>query len=84
MMSYWNKIMYKNLTFYNTEKSIKKYEKRIIDSGLFADTKKVHSTKREIVYKSKDIIISINKNTVNFLIFNRNNNAVIDKVESFA
>lgn len=76
--------MYKNLTFYNKEKSIKKYEKRIIDSGLFADTMKVHSTKREIVYKSKDIIISINKDTVNYLIFNQNNNTIIDKIESFA
>lgn len=76
--------MYKNLTFYNTEKSIKKYEQRIVNSGLFPDTTKVHSTKREIVYKSKDIIISINKDTVNYLIFNQNNNTIIDIIESFA
>lgn len=78
-----NKFMYKNLTFYNTEKSIKKYEQRIIDSGLFPDAKKTSSTKREIVYKNKDLIISINKNTVNYLVFNKNNYTILNKIESF-
>ena len=74
--------MYKNLTFYNTEKSIKKYEQKIINSGMFPDAQKVLSSKREIVYKNKDFIISINKNTVNYLIFNKNNYTILRKIES--
>lgn len=75
--------MYKNLTFYNTEKSIKKYEQKIINSGMFPDVQKVLSSKREIIYKNKDFIISINKNTVNYLIFNKNNYTILNKIESF-
>lgn len=74
--------MYKNLTFYNTEKSIRKYEQKIINSGMFPDAQKVLSSKKEIVYKNKDFIISINKKTVNYLVFNKNNYVVMNKIQS--
>lgn len=74
--------MYKNLTFYNTEKSIRKYEQKIINSGMFPDAQKVLSSKKETVYKNKDFIISINKKTVNYLVFNKNNYVVINKIQS--
>lgn len=74
--------MYKNLTFYNTEKSIRKYEQKIINSGMFPDAQKVLSSKKETVYKNKDFIISINKKTVNYLVFNKNNYVVMNKIES--
>lgn len=74
--------MYKNLTFYNTEKSIRKYEQKIINSGIFPDAQKVLSSKKEIVYKNKDFIISINKKTVNYLVFNKNNYVVMNKIQS--
>lgn len=74
--------MYKNLTFYNTEKSIRKYEQKIINSGIFPDAQKVLSSKKETVYKNKDFIISINKKTVNYLVFNKNNYVVMNKIQS--
>lgn len=74
--------MYKNLTFYNTEKSIRKYEQKIINSGMFPDAQKVLSSKKETVYKNKDFIISINKKTVNYLVFNKNNYVVMNKIQS--
>lgn len=75
--------MYKNLTFFNNEKSVKKYEKKIINSGFFPDIQKILSTKKETVYKNKNLIISINKNTVNYFVFNENNYFIINKIELF-
>lgn len=75
--------MYKNLVYYNTEKSIKKYENKLIESNLFNDVEKIPSTKHESIYKNKEVLIFINKKTVSFLVYNQKNISMIDKIESF-
>lgn len=76
--------MYKNLTYYNKYKSIKKYENKLLGSYLFGNITKTKEGKQEIVYKTPEVLISINKSTVNFLVFNNKKFALLENIEKFS
>ena len=76
--------MYKNLTYFNKHKSIDRYEKCLMESGLFTDITKVKKGRQETIYKSPEVLISINKSTVNFLVFNNKKHNLINKIEMFS
>lgn len=75
--------MYKNITYFNKQKSIKKYEKKLLESSIFNDIIQTKNGKKEIVYLNSDVLISITKTTVNFLVFNYTNNKIINKIDQF-
>ena len=73
--------MYKNITYYNKEKSAKKYEQKLLSSALIKNDFMSKSGKKEIVYKNNEVIITINKWVVNFFIFDSNNYKLIQEIE---
>lgn len=75
--------MYKNLTYFNDQKSIKKYEKKMLEKPFFDNMIKTKDKKNEIVYVTPDVLISISKATVNFLVFNYNNYKIIKEIEKY-
>lgn len=76
--------MYKNITYFNKQKSIKKYEKKLLESTLFENIEKTKDLKKEVVYISPDVLITIHQDTVAFLIFNHKNYQIINNVEKMA
>lgn len=76
--------MFKNIVYYNKYKSIKKYEKKLLEHCPFQEIIKTRNGKREIIYKTPEFLVTINKSTVNFLVFNNERYAVIDELEKLA
>jgi hypothetical protein len=74
--------MYKNIIYYNSEKSVKKYEKKLLDSNLLKNNYNSKQGKKEIIYKNNEVIISISKNVISFLIFDESNYKLIQKIEA--
>lgn len=75
--------MYKNITYLNNMKSTKKYEKALVNSKIFDGLVKTKDKKNEISYISPDVLISISKYTVNFLVFDYKNYQMINKINDF-
>ncbi|MBQ2882458.1 MAG: hypothetical protein IJE43_01590 [Alphaproteobacteria bacterium] len=73
--------MYKNIVYFNKYKSIKRYEKKLLENCPFTNLLKTKNDKREIIYKTSEFLVTINKSTVNFLVYNNKKYMVIDKIE---
>lgn len=73
--------MYKNITYYNNENSIENYEKKLLSSNLLKNNYNSKSSKKEIIYKNSEVIISIRKKIITFLIFDKNNYKLIQEIE---
>lgn len=76
--------MYKNIVYYNKYKSIKKYEKKLLEKCLFTNILKTKNGEREVIYKAPEFLVTINKSTVNFLVYNNERYTIIDKIEKLA
>lgn len=76
--------MYKNIVYYNKYKSIKKYEEKFLKNCSFTNILKTKNGEREIIYKAPEFLVTINKLTVNFLVYNDERYAIIDKIEKLA
>ena len=76
--------MYKNITCFNRYRSIKKFENALLKSSNLNNFVKTKDNKNEIVYLNPDVLISINKKTVNFLVFDYTNIQVIEKINQFS
>ena len=72
--------MYKNITYFNKYKSVKKYEKDLLNSLIFENLVKTKERKNEITYVNPDLLITIKKTVVIFLIFNYKNYHIINKI----
>ncbi len=73
--------MYKNITYYNKHKSIKKYEKKLLESSIFNGIVKTKEQKNMIIYANPDVLITIKKYVVIFLIFNCQNYNIINQID---
>lgn len=76
--------MYKNITYFNKYKSVKKYEKYFLEKCLFANIIKSKECKNEIIYKTPDVLITINKITVNYLVFNKKKYDIIQNIKKIS
>lgn len=73
--------MYRNIVCYNSEKSIKGYEQKLLSSMLFDNIQKFKIGKKEVAYKNNEVLISVSKKIVSYLVFNQDNYKVIDAIE---
>lgn len=73
--------MYKNITYFNKHKSVKKYEKRLLESSIFNEIVKTKEQKNLILYANPDVLIIIKKHVVNFFVFNHQNYYIINQIE---
>ena len=72
--------MYKNITYFNRYRSIKKFENALINSSNFNNFIKTKENKNEVVYLNPDVLISIGKKTINFLVFDYTNTQILEKI----
>lgn len=73
--------MYKNLVYYNKYKSIKKYEKKLLENCRFQNILKTKDGDKEVIYKTPEFLVTIKKATVNFLVYNERQYKIIDEIE---
>lgn len=74
--------MYKSIIYFNSEDSIHKFQNKLLSSNLFDNIKAVSLGKKEIVYKNSEVIISIRRKVVSYLVYNQNNVKVISAIYS--
>lgn len=74
--------MYKNIIYRNKQKSVKKYEKKLLESEVFNGIVKTNERKSMISYTSPDILITIKKHVVVFLVFNCHNHNIINQINN--
>lgn len=74
--------MYKNYVYFNKEKSIEKYKKKMFDNSIFSNMRKVNQGKKEEVYKNHEALICIGERIVSFLIYDEHNAKMIEAVKA--